>query len=267
MTLQRDRLNALIEALPELTDGQRLLIEDVVRAFQQPAQFWLNPKSDFVDECVLSNFGDSLRIHHCFSNESFTKDKFEYALERVARLCGLNAERPGRNNPGHDITINGVPVSLKTQADKNIKSGEIHISKFMELGKGAWNLEELTQRFLKHMGKYDRIFTLRNIQKGSVRFSVAGKKEEVKAIPSNWWTYELVEIPKPLLQEVTQGTYEIDENSTQTPKPGYCHVFGDHEDKKFSLYFDGGTERKLQVRYLQKSWCIVHATWAFPNVH
>ena len=32
---------------------------------------------------------------------------------------------------------------------------------------------------------------------------------------------------------------------------------------KFALYFDGGTERKLQVKDLQKSLCIVHGEWDF----
>jgi len=51
--------------------------------------------------------------------------------------------------------------------------------------------------------------------------------------------------------------------SKQNPKPGYCSVTDDEGNVKFKLYFDGGTERKLQIKNLRKDLCIVHATWEF----
>lgn len=35
------------------------------------------------------------------------------------------------------------------------------------------------------------------------------------------------------------------------------------DNVKFALYFDGGTERKLQEKDLKKSLCIVHGEWDF----
>jgi type II restriction enzyme len=63
-------------------------------------------------------------------------------------------------------------------------------------------------------------------------------------------------------------------NSTQIPKPGYCRVyeekegglFGTERKKKFELYFDGGGERKLQIKALDKSLCTIHAEWIFAPV-
>jgi type II restriction enzyme len=77
------------------------------------------------------------------------------------------------------------------------------------------------------------------------------------------WRYELVEIPKSLLMEAERGTLVMMEKSRQTPKPGYCHVTNELGGTKFDLYFDGGTERKLQIKNLDKSLCPVHATWSF----
>jgi hypothetical protein len=57
-------------------------------------------------------------------------------LERVARLNGIDAELAPKGNPGHDITVTGQTISLKTEAAKAIKKDKIHISKFMEMGKG-----------------------------------------------------------------------------------------------------------------------------------
>ena len=205
---------------------------------------------DLLDEASVSDFGDVLRIHHVFSAEPFTKDKFEYALVQVLGWRGMEASLAARGNPGHDATVSGVRLSFKTQADKHIKSDLIWISKFMELGKGIWggdpnDLEPLRRAFLDHLRRYDRIFTLRAL----------GKSPD--------WHYELVEIPKPLLESAKDGELEMKMNSRQNPKPGYCHVRASDGTLLFQLYFDAGSERKLQVKSLRKSECIVHAEWQF----
>ncbi|WP_410175673.1 hypothetical protein [Limnoraphis robusta] len=50
------------------------------------------------------------------------------------------------------------------------------------------------------------------------------------------------------------------------PKPGYCYIRDEFGEDKFRLYFDGGTERKLQIQRLQKKYCRVHALWQIPPV-
>lgn len=245
------RLKKIIARLSNASAGQLDVLDRILEQLQKPATFTRNEQSDLVNDCVLNGLGDVLRIHHCFSAEAFTKDRFEYALERVANDCGMKASRAARGNPGHDLNFNGVPFSLKTQADRNIRPDRIHISKFMELGKGTWTDKEgdlvgLRDQFFAHMKNYDRILTLRRLPQTGFEF------------------YELVEIPKPLLQEAATGKLEMHHASKQMPKPGYCTVLNAAGQIKFQLYFDGGTERKLQVRALNKSFCIVHATWKFP---
>lgn len=225
-------------------------METVAAQFARPHDFARLPTSDVVTDCVLEAFGDTLQIHHCFSKEAFSKDKFEYALERALTSCGIAAELAPRGNPGHDITIAGTPVSLKTQANRDIRDDLIWVSKFMEMGRGDWadetHLPGLRQRFFDHMQNYERIFTLRRLKKAGER-----------------WRYELVEIPKALLLSAVDGQMVMMNNSRQTPKPGYCHVTDDAGATKFDLYFDGGTERKLQIKNLDKNLCVVHATWSF----
>jgi hypothetical protein len=246
-----DRIKNISNRMQELTEYQIGNIGRIIDQLQKPKHFWRNENSDLVTNNVLQDFGDTLRIHHVFSAEALSKDRFEYALERVLQECGFNAKCAPKGNPGHDITIDGMRVSLKTQADKGIKLGTIHISKFMELGKGEWNdkiehLHGLLERFYCHMMRYDRIFTLRRLK---------DEKNE---------NYELVEIPKEVLECAEFGVLSIVSNSKQTPKPGYCTV-SDHNGLAFQLYFDGGTERKLQVKSLRKDLCIVHANWRFPR--
>jgi len=255
MTPAREsRLRHLYESLRDLTDGQLGWVETVVAQFHKPASFQRTPESDLVNDCVLQDFGDALRIHHCFSREAFTKDKFEYALEHVLNLCGIPATLASRGNPGHDITIRGVRFSLKTQANKGISSRYLHISKFMELGKGAWTDQEsdfigLREQFFQHLRSYDRILSLRRLP-GTKAYA---------------WHYELVEIPKSLLLEARHGVLRIMQQSRQFPKPAYYDVPAPEGGSKFQLYFDAGGERKLQIKGLKKAYCRVHAEWRFET--
>lgn len=247
-TIDRKRLDSLLESIKELSPGQFAWLERSVNIFKAPKNFsiW---HSDIFDTETLENFGDALRIHHGFSAEPFSKDKFEYVLERVVNMVASRATLAPKGNRGHDISVDGQRVSLKTQADKGIKDDRLWISKFMELGKGHWgddpaDLKVLLDTFLKHLDSYERIFMLRALRRA----------------PD--WVYELVEIPKTLLLKAGRGMIEMKAGSSQIPKPGYCYV-RDGEVELFQLYFDGGSERKLQVKNLLKSRCIVHARWEF----
>ena len=242
-------INTLQSALAALTPSQLEWVAAVIRQFQLPYEFHRSESSDLVTSKVLNMLGDALRIHHAFSRQALSKDRFEFALERSLNRAGIQADLVGnRTNRGHDITISGVPVSLKTQADANIRTDSLHISKFMELGKGAWELPLLRDEFLKHMHSYERIFQFRCLSSGPATY-----------------LYELVEIPKALLTEGANAQLVIQTRSRQVPKPGYGNVFDADGRLKFALYFDGGTERKLQIKKIRKDLCVVHATWRFDS--
>ncbi len=200
----------------------------------------------------LEAFGDVLKLHHTMSDDYLDKQRFEAAMERVYGALGHQVFRPSMCNPGHDLTVDEIPWSLKTQGDKNIRLDTLHVSKFMELGKGQWidegDLPGLRNRFLNHLQAYDRIFQLRYFN---------GRVNNATHF------YELVEIPKMLLQQAKNGRFEYMSHSKQNPKPGYCTVEDLLGNVSFKLYFDGGTERKLQIKALRKCLCTVHSTWAF----
>lgn len=243
-------LAEVIKAFPVLTPDQQDWLIAAVRQFLRPHAFWRFPESDWITEKVLQGIGDGLRLHHAFSRQSLSKDKFEFAFEAALKRGGFTAElTKSRTNPGRDILIDFVPVSLKTEAADNIQLDSLHISKYMELGKGGWILEEQRQKFFNHMKKYDRIFQFRCHEKGP-----------------DMLFYELVEIPKLMLMEAQAFPIEVQEDSTQTLKPGYCRVIDKTTGAlKFALYFDGGSERKLQVKHINKSYCRVHGTWRFES--
>ena len=246
---RRKVIESLVRSIPELTAGQLHWVQRVVSIYAAQHTFTLN-ESGLLDEVTLQNFGDAMRVHHSFSSEPFSKDKFEYVLVNVMNLSGHKAELASRGNPGHDATVDGVQLSFKTQADADIREDSLWISKFMELGKGDWgddpaDLAGLRAQYLDHLANYEKIFTLRALQKAP------------------HWKYELVEIPVSILKLAKRGELEMRLDSTQFPKPGYCHVRDKHGNTILNLYFDGGSERKLQIRSLDKEHCKVHATWDF----
>lgn len=248
-----DRIMRLAALFPGLDESQIGWLEEIARQLKRPHTYKRNKSSDIISDCLLKEIGDGIRLHHCFSKEAFSKDKFEYLLERAAKLCGANAELAPKGNPGHDITVNGERFSLKTQADKSIRRGFIHISKFMELGRGEWtnkneDLIGLRERFFNHMKSYERILILRTLSKA----------------PKDW-EYELIEIPKMLLERAEDGRLEMAPRSRQMPKPGNCFVTDEKGQLMFMLYFDGGTERKLQIKSIDVSHCVIHAHWKFPS--
>jgi hypothetical protein len=244
----------LLELLAKLSKPKLAYVSSIVAGLLGDMTEKRNPNSDLVSDIALEEFGVHLLAHHGTSTRPLTKEQFERVMERVMTLAGHAAKRSPAGNPGHDMTIDGAGYSLKSQADAGIRPDTLWISKFMELGKGDWSnnpeqLKGLRSQFLKHMNNYQRILSLRAM--------VQTKGGKVH------WHYELVEIPKALLQEAAHGKLEMRQESEQNPKPGYCTVSDGSGGIKFALYFDGGTERKLQIKGLKKSLCVVHAEWDF----
>ena len=168
---REEKITRLIAEIPGLSDHRLSLVQNVVHVFSQPWTIKRAPDSDIISEFALLDFGDVMRIHHCFSREPFSKDKFEFALEAVLRASGMAAELAPRGRLGYDIKIAEHNVSLKTEAAKSIRDDILHISKFMELGGGQWgddpsNLVGLRQQFLDNLAGIDRILVLRALRKG-----------------------------------------------------------------------------------------------------
>jgi type II restriction enzyme len=86
-----ERIKSLNEQLHQLSPSQLSWVESIVDQFSVKRAYF---KSDLglIDECILESFGDALLIHHCISKEPFSKDKFEYVLERTFNSCGQSAE-------------------------------------------------------------------------------------------------------------------------------------------------------------------------------
>jgi type II restriction enzyme len=87
--LRAAKVKTLALALADLSESQLQWMEEVMG----------NSTSEM--------FADALQIHHCFSTEALSKDRFEYAFDRVLNRCGIPSSLAGKRKPGHDITIRG----------------------------------------------------------------------------------------------------------------------------------------------------------------
>lgn len=86
MTDEKLRLvKLLVQAIPDLTLGQLHWIQRIVEVFGEEYKYTVT-ESDIFSETVLWNFGDAMRVHHSFSAEPFSKDKFEYVLVEVLKI-------------------------------------------------------------------------------------------------------------------------------------------------------------------------------------
>lgn len=259
--MDTDELVAAIEAL---RPRQRQRIMRLLDAMALGVETTANPSSDIATADFVDAFGDYIESHHAGSTRALSKENFEYAMVASFNACDIPASKTESNTlAGQDIDVDGVAWSLKSEAAKNIKLDRIHISKFMELGQGAWatedDLEALRARMFDHLDRYDRIFTLRCIERGRDNAN------------NDTFTYELVEIPKSLFMRSQGVEIKFATGSKQTPVPASCFVPVDSRlpadgrkhlnNTLLELYFDGGTERKLQIRKIKKDQCIVHATW------
>ena len=246
----RADLKLISKQLEALTDSQLEWISAFVNQFGLRAEFTREPASDIVSAAVLNGLGDLLRIHHAMSRQALTKAPFEYALEKALNRSDVAAElSASATNPGHDITIAGTRFSLKTEAASGIREQMLHVSKWMEMGKGEWDPPNVQfPRFLAHLNGYERVLVMRCLERFENRY----------------W-YELVEIPKVLLLEVSKDNVRPAQKTRQATMPHYCEVLESDGSRKFSLYFDAGTERKLQIKDLRKNLCVVHATWRFES--
>lgn len=259
-------IEQLQAAVAGLSDSQRAWINAFAEQFRLPHTFERNAASNLVTPVVLEHIGDLLRIHHAMSRRALSKAPFEYAFEKALQLSNKKARlADSATNPGYDMVVEGERISLKTEAAKKVSRTQVHVSKWMEMGKGDWDPATIQlARFLEHLDGYDRILSLRCLEQKETHYR-----------------YELIEIPKALMLEARGGSMEPAKETRQSTVPWYCRVIdaaasADAEAKargkrqpkpvyKFSLYFDAGNERKLQVKQIQLKHCIWHATWDFAS--
>lgn len=205
----------------------------------------------FVSARHICHLGETFARLQALTGAPVTKTAFENTLHLAFEDCGSDVSMPaGRTNPGHDITIDGVRISLKTEAARSIRRGSITISKLMEAAwsKGFTGPADAcvgVRKIMAHLANYERIMVLRAFAEG------------------DHISYELVEIPHGILAAVS-ALRPTDFSALTKSGRTRAKVRGPlSDDAYFTLVFDG-SDNKVTVRGLRMDLCLVHATWRIP---
>ena len=219
----------------EMIDNSKIVVETTTHP------------SDIVNPLFNTRFIASFIIHHTINQHRLDKKAFEYSFRDALRATARKAELdPSDTNPGADIAVDDVPMSLKTEGSKGIRLDRIVISKLME---SAWmkpykSLGEfhasIAKQILPHFKKYDRMFMLRV-------FPI-----------ENGQHYVLVEIPMEVLRSVKDVKKK--DLSPLTKAKGTSAVVRWKGKTAWTLRFDGSDD-KITLTDLPTSLCRVHGEW------
>ncbi|MBX6763926.1 MAG: hypothetical protein IRY88_09630 [Rubrobacteraceae bacterium] len=230
--LRPQRLDVLIELAATL--GRHVAVD-------------VDPDSDLMTAEFVEDFSARLIAYHAFHEQKLTKKTFEFVFRGACRAAGRRAEITSSPvNPGADVTVDGVPFSLKTEGACSMSRDRITISKLME---ARWIREcrtpedfarETVTRVVDRLRSYRRILVLRAFSSGAQ------------------FEYHLVEIPLGVLMQVQHLTAA--DFSDRTNNGGSnAHVEIDGKIA-FTLRLDGSVE-KVTVSGLRLHFCRPHATW------
>ena len=64
-------IDKIVKVLPTLTEAQLFWIHEMVKQFSKLFRFDATITNLF-SERLINDFGDTLRVHHCFSKQAFT---------------------------------------------------------------------------------------------------------------------------------------------------------------------------------------------------
>lgn len=245
----------LLRKVGQLDDLGAQVLETMVDSLAGSFRETLLPSSDIATPAFAQNFRQRLQIHHATHEEAFKKKTFEFAFKASSIAAGKTATMdPNDSNPGHDVTVDKVKFSLKTEAGKSINSDFITISKLME---ARWIRECQTgedfqrgmSKLLTHFLHYERIVMLR---------------AKAVSVPFAGVEYQLVEIPLAVIQAV--GLLKATDFGPRGERSGGSSAVVKFKgEDAFRLRLDGSVE-KVTVSRLKKSLCTVHATWVVKTL-
>ncbi len=163
----------------------------------------------------------------------------EEAFRRIKKPVTV-IEPGGRNQPRHDLLVEDVRISLKTETGDGTKLEQITITKLCTTEREPWEARILIQRVMEHLSRYDVILMFRAVW-------------EPRAI-----NYQLVEIPVEKLRLIDIASLEPVGHRAGRQSLGADVM--EEGQKIFRVHFDA-SDGKCSVRGLGVRLCVVLETW------
>jgi hypothetical protein len=167
--------------------------------------------------------------------EALVEDAFRRIRKPFAPI-----EATGRNQPRHDLLVEGVRISLKTETGAGTREDLINITKLCTTEREPWAPDVLKSRVLEHLSRYDVILMLRAIWKEPLIH------------------YQLLEIPVDLFKSISMADLRPTGRRSGRQSLGADVYHGD--EAVFHVHFDG-SDGKCQVRGLNLRYCVLLLDW------
>lgn len=163
----------------------------------------------------------------------------EEAFKRIRKPVTV-IEPGGRNQPRHDLLVENVRISLKTETGDSTRLDQITITKLCTTEREPWEARVLVGRVMEHLSRYDVILMLRAMW-------------STRAIQ-----YQLVEIPVEKLRLIAAANLEPVGHRTGRQSLGADIT--DQGQKICRVHFDA-SDGKCSVRGLGIHNCVVLEAW------
>lgn len=247
-TDRRALIQNLLEGIESLSDVAIRTLTQMVGALGRDVLTQRNLQSSLVSETLAEEFALRLVLFHAAHEVNLTKKTFEFVFANALRSSGHIVELTDNAVfAGADMTVDGVPYSLKTEGGKSVRRDVAHISKFMELRamrgcRTAADFVALTkEHFVPHTNRYQKILSLRSWRGG----------QEIE--------YQLLEIPISILK---RANLLEEEDFGEPTQGGSCSaiVRSQEGDPLFTLVYDGSVE-KITLRGIIVEACTDHCRW------
>lgn len=145
-----------------------------------------------------------------------------------------------RNQPTHDLSVDGIRLSVKSETGRGTRPSLITITKLATTEKEPWNRESLVARMLDHLDRYDLILMLRATWRPRILH------------------YQLVEIPVSLLKLMATADFLPIKRRTGRQSLG-ADVYQEGV-VAFHAHFDA-SDGKCSIRNLRIELCRVLLEW------
>ena len=161
-------LDELIVVALKLSDARLGALVELAISLSREVRVDVAAGSDLATPEFVDELSEHLLVHHATTDRKLTKKAFEFAFRAACRARRWAAELDANpNNPGADVTADGVAFSLKTEGAKDMARDKITISKLME---ARWIREcrtgeqfraAVADHVVDHLDEYERILVLR----------------------------------------------------------------------------------------------------------
>lgn len=166
----------------------------------------------------------------------------EQAFTRVRKPFAV-IEAGGRNQPRHDLLVEGQRISLKTETGVGTRPDQITITKLCTTEREPWEAGVLVERVMEHLGRYDLIVMLRAVW-------------ELPLIH-----YQLLEIPIALLRRISEAEFAGVGRRAGRQSLG-ADAVAEGGERYFRAHFDA-SDGKCSIRNLPVNRCEMLLEWDY----